>query len=102
MRNDLRIERVTLRFSKEELALLAKIAKENKKKVAHLLREMIDYSLKNIKRGNLTTFEKTHLQSTWEGLYILRGLADQIDPKLREKANEQARIAITENFEGHE
>ncbi|MFN7097202.1 MAG: hypothetical protein ACK4PR_06555 [Gammaproteobacteria bacterium] len=90
---------IMLRVTDEQADELSRLAKLGEKKVTAVVRDMIDFGIKNAHRPKVSRVDKTHLQASFESLYILRSLANRVDDGLAENALKDAKQTIERYFE---
>lgn len=88
-----------VRLTPEQADELTRLAEINKKKVTAIIREMIDFGLKNIHRPKVSRVDKASLKANFESLFILRSLANRIDSTISQEAQKSAKERIDTHFE---
>lgn len=90
---------IMVRVNDEQADELKRLATLGAKKVTAVIREMIDFGIKNAHRPKVSRVDKTHLQASFESLYLLRGLAKRVDEAISLDAQKDAKQAIERYFE---
>lgn len=92
-------ERIVLRISEEQKVAIEKMAKDYEVSTAAVIREFIDYGLKNRHKPPLSRLEKSQLQALYEAVLILRKLGQRVDEAILGEAKEEALTIVEKYFE---
>lgn len=90
-------ERIVLRISAEQKEAIATMAKDYQVSTANIIREFIDYGLKNRHRPNLSRLEKSQIQALYEAVLILRKIGGRVDESIPAEAKTEA-LSIVEKY----
>ena len=84
----------TLRIKDHRYQQLKLLADERGMSVALMVREMIDAWIIHQEQSQLTSLDKAQLKALSETLYIVRAMADKLEPDLKEAASQHAQHMI--------
>ncbi len=90
---------IMVRLTPEQSDELTRVAELKQKKVTAIIREMIDFGLQNIHRPKLSRADKAFLKANFESLFILRQLANRVEPTISQEAQKDAQKSIQAHFE---